>query len=102
MLIMSLCHSHKPITLLVFYQRIFFAYLQIRHYINTNVKSTQDTVLLGPIEKLIIKFTLKKGSISYFYNGLQNIYGSVAAFHRSSAQGSKRCHSKGKCSLSLS
>lgn len=53
-------------------QKDFFAYLQIRFYININVISTQDTIWLGPIEKLIIKLTLKKGFISYFLNGLQS------------------------------
>lgn len=61
MIAMFSCPSHKLKTLL---QKYFFAHLQVRHYINTNIKLTQDTILFGPIEKFIINFTLNKGFIS--------------------------------------
>ncbi len=53
-------------------QKDFFAYLQVRHFINTNLNPTQTETLKGPVDKFIINFTLNKGLITYFYNRLQS------------------------------
>lgn len=43
-------------------QKDLFAYLQICHFMNTNLTET----LKGPIDKFIINFTLDKGSYHKF------------------------------------
>lgn len=50
----------------------FFAYLQVLHFVNTDMKLTQDETLFGPIEKIMINFILSKGFISYSYNRFQS------------------------------
>ena len=46
----------------------FFAYLQMRHFINTDFKLPVDKPLLGPLEGSIVHCFNEKGLISYFYN----------------------------------
>ena len=46
----------------------FFAYLQMRHFINTDVKLPGDKPLLGPLEASIVYHVKEEGLISYFYN----------------------------------
>ena len=48
-------------------QRDFFAYLQARHFVNTDTKFPRDEPRLGPLESSIKLYTQKKGLISYFY-----------------------------------
>lgn len=53
-------------------QKDFFAYLQVRHFINTNFIPTQLETLMGPIDRFMIDFRPSKGFIKHFYIALQS------------------------------
>lgn len=56
-------------------QKDFFAYLQIRHFVQANFGLTQGTMLPGPIEKFVLDLNVKKSVIKQSCANLQEYAG---------------------------